>query len=243
LGPVTARLEGNGAPSVTGVKHFVPEAGAADLILTLARDATGQTRLAAISRAGAGVGLTGQQTLDARRLFTLTLDEAPAAASFGVDEAALDRFLARAALWTAARQVGGAEMALADAVEYAKGRVQFGRPIGSFQAVSHRLVDLYCQVEIGRALVWKAVEAQMTGAPDAEVAASAAKAWTNDMYRTVAKLALQTHAGVGVMYTRDSHLHLRAAQTLAAEFGTTAHHRRVLKARGLHPPLAAAAER
>jgi alkylation response protein AidB-like acyl-CoA dehydrogenase len=241
-GPVSARLAADGAASVSGVKHFVPDAGMADLILTLARDDSGAMRLAAIRPGGAGVSLTVHQTLDARRLYTLTLTDSPVAASLDVNAPALHRFLVRGALLTAARQVGGAEMALAEAVEYAKGRVQFGRPIGSFQAVSHRLVDLYCQVEIGRALVWKAVEGQMTGAPDADVTASAAKAWTNDMYRTVAKLALQTHGGVGVMYTQDSHLHLRAAQTLAAEFGTTTHHRRVLKARGLNPPLADATE-
>jgi alkylation response protein AidB-like acyl-CoA dehydrogenase len=239
LGPLTARLSGNGSAAATGVKHFVPDAGMAQFVLTLVRDASGEARLTVIPTAGAGVTLTAHQTLDARRLFTLTLENAPVTATLDVDEAALYRFSVGAAILTAARQVGGAEIALADAVEYAKGRVQFGRPIGSFQAVSHRLVDLYCQVEIGRALVWKAVEGQMIGAPDVDLAASAAKAWANDMYRTVAKLALQTHGGVGVMYTQDSHLHLRAAPALAAEFGTTTHHRRLLKARGLDPPFAA----
>jgi alkylation response protein AidB-like acyl-CoA dehydrogenase len=138
----------------------------------------------------------------------------------------------------AAELLGLAQRALDLAVAYAKDRIQFGRPIGSFQAVKHRCADMLVDVEGMRSAVywaaWTAGNVDATGAERA-IAASTAKAWCSDAASRVLASALQVHGGIGFTWAHDLHLYLKRAHLDAVAFGDATHHRarlaRLLRAR------------
>jgi alkylation response protein AidB-like acyl-CoA dehydrogenase len=141
----------------------------------------------------------------------------------------------------AAELLGTAERCLEMATEYAKVRVQFGRPIGSFQAVKHRLADMLVDVEGMRSAAYYAAWAVATEAPDRSLAASVAKSWCGDAARRVTGGALQVHGGVGFTWEHDLHLYLKRAQLTSRLFGdATLHRRRVTRL--LRDRLAAGAD-
>ena len=115
--------------------------------------------------------------------------------------------------------LGGASRALDLAVEYAKDRVQFGRPIGSFQAVKHRCADMLVDVEGMRSTVYWAAWCIGAGDPDASVAASTAKIWCGDASKRVMASALQVHGGIGFTWEHDLHFFLKRAQLDQLAFG------------------------
>jgi alkylation response protein AidB-like acyl-CoA dehydrogenase len=133
--------------------------------------------------------------------------------------------LDRGATYAAAEMLGGAQRVLEMAVEYAKDRVQFGRPIGSFQAVKHRCADMLVDVEGMRSTVYWA--AWSIGANDAEtsVAASTAKVWCSDASKRVMASALQVHGGIGFTWEHDLHFFLKRAQLDQLSFGDASWHR------------------
>jgi len=212
---------------VTGTKKFVLDGARADFFLVLAADEDGRPGLAWVAKTPA-VEVLAHPTVDGRRVCTVTLHGAKAAAVFALNAERLREMQLRGAVLTAAYQLGAAEKALWLAADYARTRVQFDRPIGAFQAISHRLVDAYCALGVGRALLQKAARAA-----DDEffpVAASRAKVWINDAFRSTAKGALQTFGGIGFTFEHDIHLYFRASHSLAAEFGSSADHRCLLRA-------------
>jgi alkylation response protein AidB-like acyl-CoA dehydrogenase len=148
------------------------------------------------------------------------------------------RHLDVAAVAYAAELLGVAQRALDLAVAYAKDRVQFGRPIGSFQAVKHRCADMLVDVEGMRSAVywaaWTLGDAD-SGEEDRAIAASTAKAWCSDAAHRVLASALQVHGGIGFTWEHDLHLYLKRAQLDAVAFGDATHHRarlaRLLRAR------------
>jgi alkylation response protein AidB-like acyl-CoA dehydrogenase len=213
---------------ISGVKRFVLDAQQADFLLVLAKDSCGDLVLAWTAARAQGVDVLVHPTIDGRRVCTVTLDQAVVSQTLPLaGDGRLQELMLRASALVASLQVGGAESALGLAVEYAQTRVQFDRPIGSFQAISHRLVDLYCNLTVGRGLVQKAIRlADDDAFPDA---ASRAKLWMNDTYRTVTKGALQTFGGIGFTFEHDIHLYLRSAFALASEFGGSADHQRLLR--------------
>ncbi len=110
-------------------------------------------------------------------------------------------------------------------VEYAKVRRQFGRPIGSFQAVKHRLADALVDVEGMRSSTYYAAWCLATGDPEAGLAASMAKAWCSDASRRVTGAGLQVHGGIGFTWEHELHLYLKRAQLDGVSFGDAAWHR------------------
>lgn len=142
----------------------------------------------------------------------------------------LDFVQALGALFTAADLVGVTAVLLERTCEYATTRQQFGRPIGSFQAVSHRLADTLVDLEIGRSLVAGAAHAYDGGAADRLALMSAAKAWMSDAAVRAGETAVQLHGGIGFTWESDVHLYLRRARAQAASFGTARHHRALLAA-------------
>jgi len=140
-------------------------------------------------------------------------------------EDAVERLLNRGATFTAAELLGASARALDLAVEYAKDRVQFGRPIGTFQAVKHRCADMLVDVEGMRSAVYWA--AWCVGADDAErsIAASSAKLWCTDASKRVMSSALQVHGGIGFTWEHDLHLFMKRAQLDQVSFGDAAFHR------------------
>jgi alkylation response protein AidB-like acyl-CoA dehydrogenase len=125
----------------------------------------------------------------------------------------------------AAELLGLSQAALDLTVAYAKEREQFGRPIGSFQAVKHRCADMLVDVEGMRSAVYHAAWALGAGDPDRSVAASTAKTWCSDAGRRVMASGLQVHGGVGFTWEHDLHLYVKRAQLDGVSFGDATWHR------------------
>jgi alkylation response protein AidB-like acyl-CoA dehydrogenase len=134
-------------------------------------------------------------------------------------------FLDRAAVAFSAELLGVADRAMAMAVEYAKEREQFGKPIGSFQAIKHRCADMLVDVEGMRSAVYWAAWCVGSDHAEASVAASTAKAWCSDASKRVLASALQVHGGIGFTWEHDLHLYLKRAQLDQISWGDAAFHR------------------
>ncbi len=158
-----------------------------------------------------------------RELGILTFEATPALRLGGAEDARLA--LDRAATFSSAEMLGAADRVLAMTVEYAKDRVQFGKPIGSFQAVKHMLADALVDVEGMRSTVYYA--AWCAAADDAErsLAASMAKAWCSDASKRVMGVGLQVHGGIGFTWEHDMHLFVKRAQLDQVSYGDASFHR------------------
>jgi alkylation response protein AidB-like acyl-CoA dehydrogenase len=122
-------------------------------------------------------------------------------------------------LATAALQVGCAQRGLDMTVEYTKQREQFGRPIGSFQALKHRMADMLVSVQMSRAGAWAAVQAHVNGAPNADRLAAAAASYCAESAMAVAAETIQLHGGIAITWEHDAHLVFKRAQALHQLFG------------------------
>ncbi|MET9517171.1 acyl-CoA dehydrogenase family protein [Streptomyces sp. NPDC002994] len=157
-----------------------------------------------------------------RSLSRVTLTRAPArlVGAEGDGERILGRVRDLACTALAAEQVGAAERALEITIQYAKDRVQFGRPIGSFQAVKHRLADLYVQVESARSIALAAAHSDA-----APAIAAAAKSACSEAYSAVASEMIQLHGGIGITWEHPAHDYFKRAHGSAQLFGPPAAHR------------------
>ena len=135
------------------------------------------------------------------------------------------RLLDRGASLYAAALLGGAARVLEMTTEYAKERVQFGKPIGSFQAVKHRCADMLVDVEGMRSTAYWAAWCLSADDSEAHVAASTAKTWCSDASRRVMASGLQVHGGIGFTWEHDLHLFLKRSQLDQLTFGDAAYHR------------------
>jgi alkylation response protein AidB-like acyl-CoA dehydrogenase len=158
-----------------------------------------------------------------RELGVLALDATPARRIGGADAAG--RTLDRAATLVSAEMLGAADHVLAMSVAYAKDRVQFGKPIGSFQAVKHMLADALVDVEGMRSTVYYAAWCAAADDPDHALAASMAKAWCSDASRRVMATGLQVHGGIGFTWEHDMHLYVKRAQLDQVSYGDASRHR------------------
>jgi alkylation response protein AidB-like acyl-CoA dehydrogenase len=143
---------------------------------------------------------------------------------------AVDRLVDRGAVAACAEMLGGALRVLDLSVEYAKDRVQFGRPIGSFQAVKHRCADMLVDVEGMRSTTYWAAWCLAADDAEASIAASTAKIWCSDASKRVMASALQVHGGIGFTWEHDLHLFLKRAQLDQLAFGDAPYHRERLAA-------------
>jgi alkylation response protein AidB-like acyl-CoA dehydrogenase len=128
----------------------------------------------------------------------------------------------------AAEQVGGAQRCLDMAVAYAKVRHQFGRAIGSFQAIKHMCADMLLEVESARSAAYHAAWAAADGAADLPLVASLAKAYCSEAYFHVAASNIQVHGGIGFTWEHDAHLYYRRAKSAEVMLGTPASHREMV---------------
>ncbi|MCJ7672587.1 MAG: acyl-CoA dehydrogenase [Acidimicrobiia bacterium] len=163
-----------------------------------------------------------------RELGWLHFEGTSAARVGGAD--AVERLVDRGAVAACAEMLGGALRVLDLSVEYAKDRVQFGRPIGSFQAVKHRCADMLVDVEGMRSTTYWAAWCLGADDPEAAIAASTAKVWCADASKRVMASALQVHGGIGFTWEHDLHLFLKRAQLDQMSFGDAAYHRERLAA-------------
>ena len=173
-------------------------------------------------------------TLDqTRKLARLDFAAVPAqlVGSVGDGAAVLGRTLDVAAIAQAAEQLGGAQRALDMAVDYLKVRHQFGRPIGSFQALKHRCADLLLEVESLRSAVQYAAAAVAENSDEVPVVASLVKAYASDVYFHVAAENIQLHGGIGFTWEHDAHLYFKRAKASELFLGDGSYHREHLATR------------
>ncbi len=149
----------------------------------------------------------------------------------GAGRAVLEHTLDVAAIALAAEQLGGAQRALDMAVGYAKVRQQFGRAIGSFQAIKHRCADLLLEVESLRSAVGYAAAAVAEGSGEVPVLASLVKAYASEVYSRVAAENIQIHGGIGFTWEHDAHLYLKRAKASELFLGDGSYHRERLATR------------
>jgi len=216
-----------------GHKSFVLDGYTASLILAVARTDAGLSLFAVRGDAG---GLTRKQlpTLDqTRRLARLEFSSVPARliGMPGEGAAILSRTLDVAAIAQGAEQLGGAQRALDMAVSYAKIRHQFGRPIGSFQAIKHRCADLLLEVESLRSAVGYAAAAVAEDSAEVPVLAALVKALASDTYFHVAAENIQIHGGIGFTWEHDAHLYFKRAKASELFLGDASYHRERLATR------------
>jgi alkylation response protein AidB-like acyl-CoA dehydrogenase len=212
--------------TLSGTASFVIDGQAADLILVVAEGS-----LFAVQ--GSTVGLTRRplDTLDVTRPQSHLTFDATAARLVGTPGSAgplLARVLAIASTMLALEQVGGAAKAMESAVEYAKIRHQFGRPIGSFQAVKHKCADMYVAVEAARATALYALWALAESPEEFLTAASTAKAYCSEVFVSVATESIQVHGGIGFTWEHPAHLYYRRARSTALMLGTASEHRELI---------------
>jgi alkylation response protein AidB-like acyl-CoA dehydrogenase len=166
------------------------------------------------------------------QLGRVDLDGAPAVAVGQVLTDELATLHAAAAVAVCALQVGGAKAVLDRTVAHLKEREQFGRPLGSFQALKHRVADMLVAVETARSISWAAAWAVAQGAPDVGRQAALAKAWCSDAFSSVAGEMVQLHGGIAITWEHDAHLYFKRAHATAQLFGSAREHRRRLMATG-----------
>ena len=207
---------------LTGVKSPVPDGDVADIAVVAVRASGQAPTLHVVDLHGTGVTRAAVDTFDPTRSHArIGFAQAPAdtlAGSAGPD--AIRRLLDRAAIMMAFEQVGGAQAALDMAVAYAKDRYAFGRPIGSFQAIKHKLADVYVAVQLARSNAYYGAWALHTDAPELPVAAALSRVAATDAGWQAAKENIQTHGGMGFTWQFDCHLYYRRAKLLGLALGS-----------------------
>ena len=229
---LTATKDGD-AWRLDGHKSFVLDGGTAGLYLVLAK-ADGALSLFAVEADAAGLGRTVLPTLDeTRKLARLQFDGVSGRLIGSVGDAAavIEKVLDVAAVALAAEQLGGAQAALDMVVEYSKVRHQFGRPIGSFQALKHRMADLLLEVESLRSAVQYAAAAVADDSEELPVLASLVKAYASETYFHVAAENIQMHGGIGFTWEHDAHLYFKRAKSSELFLGDASYHRERLATR------------
>ena len=226
-GIAVAATLGPGGWTLTGQKKHVLDGHVADLVLVVARTPAGVSVFAVDQ----GYVATPVDTMDqTRKQAELTFERTPARliGEEGAGWATVERALDAAAILLGAEQVGGASAALDMAVEYAKVRIQFGRPIGSFQAIKHLLADTSLSLEMAKGLVGAAAVALGSGAPDGPELAHAAKAFVAERGPELAQHCFQVFGGIGYTWEHDQHFWLRRLAADAQQFGSAPWQRRAL---------------
>jgi alkylation response protein AidB-like acyl-CoA dehydrogenase len=219
----TAKASGDGHV-IDGAKYFVLDGALADLILVTAATDAG-TALFAVSGDAPGLTRRAHEAVDPTRgLARLDFASVPAR-PLSFDPAAIETAVDHARIALAAEQAGGAQWCLDTAVEYAKTRHQFERPIGSFQAIKHRCADMMVAVEAARSAAYAAALTPHADATDLAVAAAGAQICCSRAYTEAAAGTVQIHGGIGFTWEHDAHLYYKRAKTDELMFGSPDWHR------------------
>jgi alkylation response protein AidB-like acyl-CoA dehydrogenase len=222
----TAAPSGDGW-ALTGTKRYVVNGAEADLVLVAARTDEGVS-LFAVDHGAAGLTIEQLPVMDlTRRIATLHFDRCPAVlvGEEGAGWAPLSGLFDHAIAALACEQVGAATAVLESTVEYLKVRHQFGRPIGSFQALKHRCADMLVELESARSAAIYASAAVSAGADDVSVAASIAKVYCSQALYHIAAESIQMHGGIGFTWEHPAHLYFKRAKSAEVLFGSPAAHR------------------
>lgn len=211
--------------AVTGQKTFVLDGSIAERFYVQAQSTSG-IGIFAVDSGAPGLSVTPLNTVDqTRRQATLTLTETPARLVGAVGTTALDEALDRAAVALIAEQSGGALHVTEMATDYAKTRYQFGRAIGSFQAIKHMCVDMLLEAQSALSAARHVAAAFDADDPNRVADLALAQAYCSDAFVTTAANSIQVHGGIGFTWEHPAHLYLRRARTDAQIFGDPAWHR------------------
>lgn len=236
---IEATVRKDGADYVLqGKKRYVLDGNSAEILIVAVRreGSRGEdgVSLFLVPANASGVHRKALATMDQTRPqaeIELDLVRVPASALLGAEGAgwpALNKALQFAAIALAAEQVGGAQKCLDLAVAYAKERIQFGRPIGSFQSIKHKCADMMVRVESARSGVYYAACVAAEDGAELASAASLAKASASDAYFQNAADAIQIHGGVGFTWEYDVHLYFKRAKSSETLFGDASYHRELV---------------
>lgn len=220
---ISACLKGG---QLTADKWPVADLDVADLLVVAALDEVGEPTLVLLSVDAKGVERQPLKTLDPSRdhgRLRCSNAHAEQLGEAACGWQAIQALLDKAAVLYAFEQIGGAQACLDMAKAYSKERIAFGRPIGSFQAIKHKLADMYISIELARSNAYYGAWALQAGASELGLAAAAARVAATDAYHLAAKENIQTHGGMGFTWEMDCHLFYRRAKVLALAVGSTRH--------------------
>lgn len=227
-----------GSYRLSGVKSFVLDGHTADLIIVLARapGSSGDSGLSFFSVRGDAAGLDRQllKSVDStRKLARLTFNDVRGELLGELGGAAVPfaRTLDQAAVCLANEMVGGADQLRQSALDYVMMRMQFGRPIASFQAIKHKCADMLVDVELAKSAAYYAAEAAAESDPELPALASLAKACAADTFMQTAREAIQLHGGIGFTWDNDTHLWFKRAKSSEVFLGSPSYHRELLMQR------------
>jgi alkylation response protein AidB-like acyl-CoA dehydrogenase len=219
--------------TIDGTKSYVIDGHTADLLLVAARTDAGVS-LFAVPADASGVERTALSTMDQTRKQAKIEFSSTPATLIGTDGAGwsvIERVLDLAAVALAAEQVGGAQRTLDMSVEYAKERIQFGRPIGSFQAIKHKCADMLLEVESAKSAAYYAGWCAAELNDELPSVASLAKAYCSEAYFHCAAENIQIHGGIGFTWEHPAHLYFKRAKSSELLFGDPSYHRELLAQR------------
>ncbi len=236
---ITLEASGPGdTATLTGTKMFVLDGHTADLVVVAARAAgtSGEDGISFYTVAGDAAGLTRTPlaTMDqTRKQAKLSFDgvEAKLLGTAGAGWAALSKTLDQAAVGLCNEMVGGGQFVLDESVQYAKDRVQFGRPIGSFQAIKHKCADMLLEIESAKSAAYYASWAAAEDNDELPVVASLAKAYCSDAYFHAAAENIQIHGGIGFTWEHNADLYFKRAKSSEILLGDATYHRELLAQR------------
>jgi alkylation response protein AidB-like acyl-CoA dehydrogenase len=235
-GVTTSAKPSGGGYALSGTKLFVPDAHVAQALVVVARTTESKNpedgiSLFLVPTSAKGVSVTLLPTMDqTRKLCEVKLDNVsvPASALLGPKDGGftpLARVVQRATVALCAEMCGGAQKVLDMTTEYAKIRIAFGKPIGSYQGVKHKAADMLVDVENAKSLTYYAAWAVDENVPEAALAASMAKAYASDAFRKVSGAGIQLHGGIGFTWEHDLHLYFKRAKSSEFTFGDSTYHR------------------
>ncbi|MCY4142546.1 MAG: acyl-CoA/acyl-ACP dehydrogenase [Gammaproteobacteria bacterium] len=213
--------------SLSGEKTFVFDGPSADLLIIAARsNISDRYGLYAVEANSAGIDYVALDSIDlTRRLSTIRFDSVKAIELGAIDESKYQAFLDLAVVALANEMIGGAQRMLDSAVEYASTRVQFGRTIGSLQAIKHKCAELLLDVELAKSACYRAAEAMDHEDLNRSQLASIAKAMASDVFVRAALDCIQVHGGIGFTWENDTHLWYRRAKSSEVYLGDSSFHR------------------
>jgi len=230
----TIAKRSKGGWTIDGTKRFVIDGCTAESLIVVARTGDSAISFFRVDPQVPGVTRRPLATMDAtRKQAHIEFEAAPAEllGDVGSGALALPRVLDHAAIALANEMVGGAQALLDSAVAYAKLRGQFGRAIGSFQAIKHKCADMLLDVELAKSAAYCAAQAEADGDPETPSLASLAKAAAADAYMRAAAETIQIHGGIGFTWEHPAHLYFKRAKSSELLFGDPTYHRELLAQR------------
>ena len=220
---------------INGTKLFVPDANIADYLLCITRTTDGVNKedgitLFLVDTKSEGIQVEVLKTMTGEKLCEVVFNNVSVPAKNVIGEvdkgwSIVEKMKCEAEVAEAAWMTGGARWALDTTIDYAKERIAFERPIGSFQAIQHKLANIALEVEGSTSIMYYAAWAIMEDAPDIAMAASMAKAWCGETYKHATFDGVQIHGGIGFTWDHDMHLYFKRAKACEVNFGDSDYHR------------------